>query len=110
MKIVALPEFKIELDDILAYIAQDSIENALNFNRELEFKINNLVNFPYKNRQSIYFSEENNRDMTFKGYTITYHIDETDNKIVLLGIKKYKKRFLIENENFFRDKLENIQE
>ena len=69
-------------------------KTALKFNNELESKINSIANFPYKNRQSIYFPDENNRDMIFKGYTITYHIDKKNQTIVLLGIKKYKDKFL----------------
>ena len=96
MKIIALSEFQLELDDILSHIEKDSIAKALNFNDELESKINSIVDFPYKNRKSIYFNKKENRDMIFKGYTITYHIDEINKQIVLLGIKKYKNRFLIE--------------
>ena len=44
---------------------------------------------PYMHRKSIHFDSEQARDLIFKGYTITYFIYE--DKIVILGILKYKK-------------------
>jgi hypothetical protein len=48
---------------------------------------------PYKYRKSIYFDNENIRDLIYKGYTIPYLIDEDNKSIVLLGIIKYKEKF-----------------
>jgi len=94
MNIDRLPEFQLELDDILDYIANDSLQRAIAFNKILEQHINLILDMPLKCRKSIYFNDENIRDMIFKGYTTTYYIDTKNNKIVLLGIKKYKKDFL----------------
>ena len=52
-------------------------------------KINNLVNFPYKFEQSKNHFDENVRDMTFKGYTITYLIEEEKDSISILDIYKW---------------------
>jgi len=71
---------------ILQYIAKDKISASRNFKNELDKKINNLVNFPYKNRPSIYFDNEDIRDMIFKGYTVTYEINIQDNTIEILDI------------------------
>ncbi len=77
---------------ILQYIAKDKISTSRNFKNELDEKINNLVNFPYKNRPSIYFDNENIRDMIFKGYTVTYEINIQDNTIAILDIFNQNKR------------------
>ncbi len=48
-------KYTLNLFVILQYIAKDKISASRNFKNELDKKINNLVNFPYKNRPSIYF-------------------------------------------------------
>ena len=47
---------------------------------------------PHKFRKSIYFNDENIRDYIFKGYVIPYFIDTKHEKIVLLGIVKYREK------------------
>ena len=43
---------------------------------------------PFKFRQSIYFQDENIRDLIFKGYTIVYRVDAIKEIITIIGIKK----------------------
>ena len=95
MKIVHYPEFQKELDAILDYIALDSLERAIIFHKELQEQISKIVDMPYAHRCSIHFDDEQVRDLIFKGYTITYLID--GDKIVILGILKYKKSFLFKS-------------
>jgi len=45
---------------------------------------------PFKFRQSIYFEDENIRDLIFKGYTVVYKVDTEKEIITIVGIKKYK--------------------
>ncbi len=56
---------------ILSFISKDSKVRASNFKKQLDEKINGLVIFPYKFRQSVNYESENVRDMIFKGYTVT---------------------------------------
>lgn len=90
MRIKKSSKFNDKLKNILIYISKDSITNAKNFRNELDLKIKDLVNFPYKFRASIYYDDENARDLIFKGYTIPYYIDNLNNSIVLLTIFKYE--------------------
>ncbi len=48
MIIVRRREYSTALKVILSFIAKDSKNKALNFKSQLDNKINNLVNFPYK--------------------------------------------------------------
>ena len=82
--------FTASLIDVLDYIALDSKNRAIEFKSSMQSKIKGLVNMPYRNRKSIYFASENIRDMVFKGYTIVYEIDEINNRIVVMGINKYR--------------------
>jgi len=81
-----------ELDNIVKYMAKNSIDSALEFLDLLDSKINNLTNMPYKFRQSYYHNNENVRDLIVKGYTIPYLINTSKNIIIILDIFKYKYR------------------
>jgi hypothetical protein len=85
MVIVRRREYSTTLKVILSFIAKDSRNRALNFKSQLDNKINDLVNFPYKFKQSKNHNDEDVRDMIFKG--ILLHI--------LLRVKKIKFRYLI---------------
>jgi len=87
--IVRKREYLSALKIILSFIAKDSKNRALNFKSQLDNSINNLINFPYKFKQSKNYDDENVRDMTFKGYTITYLIENDKNRISILDIYKW---------------------
>jgi len=50
--IVRKKEYLTALKIIMLFIAKDSKNRALNFKSQLDNKINNLVNFPYKFQES----------------------------------------------------------
>ncbi len=79
-------KFKKNFKYIFEYIAKDKINAASSFRKELNISLNKLDNFPYKSRKSIYFNNENIRDMIFKGYTVIYEINLNDNIIEVLTI------------------------
>ena len=89
MVIVRKREYSTALKVILSFIAKDSRNRALNFKSQLDNKINNLVNFPYKFQQSKNHFDEHVRDMVFKGYTITYLVEEEKDRISILDIYKW---------------------
>jgi len=89
MKIVKRDNFSFALDSILDYIARDGLNYAIRFNRKLEKALNNIPNFPYKSRKSLYHDDDNIRDYIFKGYTIPYLIDSEKKQIALLDIFKW---------------------
>jgi len=75
MQISKLRRYKNQLTIILKHIAKDKITASENFYTDLNEIIEKIPNFPFKYRKSIYFDNENIRDMTFKGYTIIYRIN-----------------------------------
>ena len=89
MQIIREDTYLSNLEQILEYIAQDSFSKASDFLSKLDNKINNIVNMPYKYRQSSYHNNENTRDLTFKGYTIIYIIDPINETIALIDIFKW---------------------
>ena len=72
---------------ILAFIAKDKISAAKTFENELDQHILDLIQFPYKYRQSDYYDNQCYRDLTYKGYTVIYKI--TDEAIQVLDIFKW---------------------
>jgi len=89
MVIVRRSEYLTALKVILSFISKDSKNRALNFKSQLDSKINNLVNFPYKFKQSKNHNNEDVRDMIYKGYTITYFIENDKDRISILDIYKW---------------------
>jgi len=84
MIIIRTEEYQKGLLGILKYIANDKITASRKFKKDLNKQIAKIPNFPYKYRKSIYFNNENIRDMIFKNYTIIYEVD--DNSINILTI------------------------
>jgi plasmid stabilization system protein ParE len=87
-KIVYEKRFYNDIKEIIYFIKKDKPKSAENFKKNLKSKIEDLQNFPYKYRKSIFFDDENIRDLIYKGYIIPYKI--TENEIIILGITKYR--------------------
>ena len=92
MKLIKEVNFTHNLERIVLYIADDSKSRARTFSRNLQKRLNNLENFPYKFRKSVYFDNEHIRDYVFKGYTIPYLIDKENDVIVVLDIFKWMEK------------------
>jgi plasmid stabilization system protein ParE len=92
MQIKLDKEFENNFEIIFRYISQDKISASKNFKKELFKQIKNIPDFPYKYRKSIYFDDENIRDMIFKGYTVVYKIDIQKNNIRIADIFNQNKR------------------
>lgn len=90
MQIIRDTKYLAKIQSIAEYIAKDSIVRAFDFLDDLDEQINDLTNMPFKCRKSIYFDNDNIRDLIFKGYIIVYKVDKTKNQIIIIGINKYK--------------------
>ena len=86
MKIIESQQFKEELRAIAFYIRKDKLSASLSFVRDLKKKIKLLTDFPYQCKKSIYFNNDEIRDMVHMGYTIVYEIDKEKDTLVLLSI------------------------
>jgi len=86
MQIVETLKFQRQRELIVTYIAQDKKSAAISFLQRMKKKVNGLKNFPYKYRASLYYDDEEIRDMVFEKYTIVYQIQNQQNKIIILEI------------------------
>jgi plasmid stabilization system protein ParE len=88
MKIVLKDTFVNRLEIQLDYIAVDSPANARRFKNDLLKRIKAIPSNPFKHRKSIYFDDQNIRDLIFKGYTIVFRIN--NKTIEVFGFVKYQ--------------------
>ena len=86
MQISKLRRYKNQLTIILKHIAKDKVSASEDFYINLNETIEEIPNFPFKYRKSIYFDNDNIRDMTFKGYTIIYRINIKKDLIEVIRI------------------------
>jgi len=91
LKILYNENFVKSLSTICDFIALDAQQRANEFAQSLRKKIEILPESPYMYRKSIYFDDDTLRDLVHKGYVVVYKIDNANDRIVILGINKYKK-------------------
>ncbi len=70
MQILHSEKHLFELFSILTFITLYKPDASKNFLSRLDYKINQLPLFPYKHRKSIYFENDNIRDLIFIDYMI----------------------------------------
>ena len=75
MNLEFLPAFVNRLEGFVELIAEDKPSAARKFHKEIITACKEIQNFPYKHRISIYFDDENIRDLVHKGFVIIYKID-----------------------------------
>ena len=93
MIVIRKREYLNELKKILSFIALDSVNRAKAFKKQLDIRVDNLIHFPYKYRQSIYHENENVRDLIYKGYTIVYRINQKSESIEVIDIFKWVEKY-----------------
>ncbi len=89
MVVIRKREYLDELKKILSFIALDSATRANIFKKQLDLRVDNLIYFPYKYRQSFHHKNENVRDLIYKGYTIVYIINQKNESIEVIDIFKW---------------------
>ncbi|MCX6077574.1 MAG: hypothetical protein NTW78_11925 [Campylobacterales bacterium] len=86
MSILASNLYKKQLKEILKLLEKDNASNAKSFELYLDTVIVNMQTKIKKYKQSIYFNDENIKDIENQGYTIPFYIDEKKKVYVLLGL------------------------
>lgn len=75
-----------ELEIILDFIAEDSLNKALEFADEINKQVLKLDMMPFRCRQSLKSDDNNVRDLIFYGYVIPYRVNIEKGRIEILGI------------------------
>ncbi len=88
MKIISSSLFQDQLKSILAPVLEHDTKNAKSFKLYLDTIIINMPSKAKKYKKSVYFDDENIRDIEHQGYTIPFYMDEANATYVILGIVK----------------------
>ena len=67
MSIEKKPKFLYGLQKTLQYISKEKISSAKRFEKELNQKFINLLDFPYQYRQSHYFDDDDGEVVVLRG-------------------------------------------
>lgn len=93
MNILFSQDFWVSFDEILDFIALDSIDRALKFKTEILGEIKKIPFMPLSYRKNPRLNNQNVRDLIYKGYIITFSIEIDVIKIVEIyksNIPKFK--------------------
>ncbi|MEQ8627789.1 type II toxin-antitoxin system RelE/ParE family toxin [Ekhidna sp.] len=87
-EVEATEAFMNKLLIIIDRIKEDRPTVAKKLRKEILQIVKSLRKMPFRYRQSIYFEDENTRDLIFKGFTIIYEIQ--NEKVVVFSIVKHQ--------------------
>jgi len=86
MNVLSSKLYKEQLQEALALVKEQDPANVSHFELYLDTIIINMHTKVKKYKQSIYFDDENVKDIQNQGFTIPFYVDEEKGIYVLLGI------------------------
>lgn len=92
MRVKILKSFSLKLQLQVQYISKDKPQAARQFKNDVVLQLKELEIMPFKHKKSIYFKDENIRDLVFKGYTIVYRIKPDEEIVEVFGFIKYREK------------------
>lgn len=88
MEIVTTSLYEKQLKEILELLLDDDYQATKKFKMYLDTIIINMQSKEKKYKKSIYFDNENIKDIGFQGCTIIFYVDNSNSRYVILGITK----------------------
>jgi hypothetical protein len=88
MNILCTDVFKTQLKEILEESVKEDFTATKNFKMYLDTIIINVPTKAKKFKKSIYFDDDNIKDITHQGLIIPFYFDEENDNYVLLGVVK----------------------
>jgi len=88
MKILCSQTFENQLIELFGDYSQEEFEAIKNFKLYLDTVILNMPTKVQKFKKSIYFDDENIKDIEHQGLIIPFYIDEETDSYLILGIVK----------------------
>jgi len=86
MSVLSSELYKKQLKETLELLKKQSDFDIRNFEMYLDTIIVNMQSKIKKYKQSIYFNDENIKDIQNQGFTVPFYIDEKKSLYILLGI------------------------
>ena len=88
MQILTSKLYETQLKEILELIMEHDFESAKKFKMYLDTIILNMHTKEKKYKKSIYFDDENIKDINFQGCVIPFYVDKSNSSYIILGITK----------------------
>jgi len=86
MQILSSPLYQQQLKDIFTPYLQSDLKGIKDFKLYLDTVILNAPSKVAKYKKSIYFDDDNIKDIEHQGYTIPFYVDKATDTYVILGI------------------------
>lgn len=86
MKILCSELYQEQLKAIVKPYLKSDLKGIKDFKLYLDTVILNMPSKAKKYKQSVYFDDENIRDIEHQGYTVPFYMDEENDIYVILGI------------------------
>ena len=86
MQILSSPLYQQQLKDIFTPYLKSDPKGIKDFKLYLDTVILNAPSKVAKYKRSIYFDDDNIKDIEHQGYTIPFYVDEANDTYVILGI------------------------
>lgn len=90
MKLRITRKFSNKLNAQVDYIAQDKPSAARKFKTDILQQIRQIPVMPFRHRKSIFFNQEEIRELVFKGYLVVYRVNQEQEEIEVFGFIKYE--------------------
>jgi len=88
MKIFSSELYENQLKEILQELLKIDFDSTQKFKLYLDTIIINIPTKASKYKKSIYYDDENVKDIEYEDYTVTFHIDTNKENYLILSIYK----------------------
>ena len=86
MEILCSELYEDQLKEILSPMIQEDVALAKKFKIYLDTLIVNIPTKAKKYKKSIYFDDENIKDLEYENYTVVFSIEQNDSSYIIIGI------------------------
>lgn len=88
MKILCTPLYQSQLKELLTKFSHEDFSATKAFKSYLDTIILNMPTKAKKYKKSIYFDDDNIKDIVHEDFIIPFYIDKTNDSYLILGIVK----------------------
>ena len=88
MNVICSKLYEEQLKEILEPMAKENFEDTKKFKIYLDTILINIPTKAKKYKKSIYFDDENIKDVEYEDYTIVFYLDEENETYAILSILK----------------------
>ncbi len=88
MQIICSELYEKQLKEILEPLVKEDISFAKKFKMYLDTIIINIPTKVDKYKKSIYFDDENIKDLEYEDYTVVFYVEKSNSSYIILGIVK----------------------